>query len=222
MIELPVGGVEDSMEQVNYLKITLANSDNAVEQSILEKNPSYLLLCIRSAFSSRHTSDIAAIELCYQGVKRWKEYNVEGEFLDYARDETGKGAETIRRYAQIGKMMHEVVPPKYRDVLWCRPIRNMVALAQAVNEHGNFSEAEWHELSRCINGQEIRLKLDELLEKERKPTNRLTITLDRDGGLLAVRRNKREPIGMLRLEPENELVAEAVQRIIAAAGILEN
>lgn len=221
LIELPVNGAEDTPEVVAQLHKVLTVASITVTKSIQQNDPAYLLACIRGEFSARHVSDISAIELCYQGEKRWAEYNVEGEFIDYARDETGKGVETIKRYAAIGKMMHEFVPDKYRDTLWCRPIRNLIAIAQAVNEHGNFNDNEWHDLARCINGQEVRLKLEEILAKERKPTNRLTITLDRDGGLTAVKKNKREPIGMLRLEPGNELIAEAVQRIIASAGILE-
>lgn len=221
LIEMPLNGVEDAPEAIKELNHALAVADTAVANSIKAKSPKYILERIRGEFATRHKSDVSAIEMCYLTEKRWNEFGVGGEFLDYARDETGKGAETIRRYSHIGKMMNEFVPAKYRNTLWCRPIRNLVALAQAVNEHGNFTDDEWHILSRCINGQEVRLKLDEILEKERKPTNRLSITMDREGGLTAVKRNKREPIGMLRLEPENDLVAEAVQRIIASAGILE-
>lgn len=222
VIELPLGGIEDGPDRIEHLRGLLQIANTVVDNSIKARDARGLFKSIRNSFSTRHASDLQAIQLCYEANRRWKEMEFDGgDFLDYARDETGKGVETIRRYSQIGKMMNEVVPEKYRDTLWCRPIRNLVAIAQAVDKHGNFEEDEWHQLSRCVNGQEVRLKLDEFLAKERKPTNRLTILIDRDGGLAAVKKNKREPIGMLRLEPENELIAEAVQRIIAAAGILE-
>lgn len=221
VMEMPLENLHDAPDAIKHLENILTLADTIVENSIKANDPKGLFLSIRTSFSNRHISDVQAIQLCYRSEARWQEMKLEGDFLDYARDETGKGEETIRRYAKIGKMMNEFVPIKYQTTLWCRPIRNLVALAQAVSEHGNFSDEEWHQLSRCINGQEVRLRLDEILNHERKPTNRLTITLDRDGGLTAVKRNKREPIGMLRLEPGNELVAEAVQRVIASAGILE-
>lgn len=221
LIELPVNGANDAPTLVKDIGRVLTWADQVVAKGIEEQNPDYVLRLIGNVFDARHKSDISAIQLCYLTEEQWDKFKVDGEFQDYMRDATGKGLETIRRYAQIGRMLNKFVPEKYRMTLWCRPIRNLVALAQAVNEHGNFTDDEWHMLSRCINGQEVRLKLDEILEKERKPTNRLSITMDREGGLTAVKRNKREPIGMLRLEPENELVAEAVQRIIASSGILE-
>jgi hypothetical protein len=220
LIELPVNGSEDSPEVVHTLQKVLTIARMTVDSSVKNKDPQYLLSCIRGEFSARHTSDISAIELCYLGQKHWEEFGIDGEFLDYARDYVGKGVETIRRYSQIGKM-EEFVPIKWRGTLWCRPVRNLIAIAQAVNEHGNFSEDEWHALSRCVNGQEVRMRLEEILQKERKATNRLTITIDRDGGLTAVKRGKRASIGMLLLAPGNELIAEAVQRIISSAGILE-
>lgn len=221
IVELPVGSSQDTPEKVAHVAAILLIANSAIGNAVKRQHPEIALAYIKDTFNNRHISDISAIQACYETQRRWTEFNIDGNFIDYVETEIGKGAETIRRYAKIGKMLNEVTPEEFRQTLWCRPIRNLVAIAQAVDEHGDFTKDQWHKLAMCVNGQEVRMRLGEFLEKERKPTNRLVITMDRDGGLRASRRGKSEPIGMLVLDETNPLVAEAVQRIIASAGILE-
>jgi hypothetical protein len=220
LIEFPVSSSEDLPVKL-IVDTALKQANEAIASVIVSKRPDLALNYVKSAFASRHLNDIVAVQLCYETERRWKEFEIEGEFLEYIVPQVGKSVEVIRRYSKIGKMLNEVVPSKYRQTLWCRPIRNLIAIAQAVDEHGTFDDESWHRLARCVNGQEVRLCLDEILQKERKPTNRLVITMDNQGGLMAHRKNKSEPIGMLRLDETNPLVAEAIARIIASSGILE-
>lgn len=217
--------LEGRLDQPTSYKIEelLNKADAVLEKSFKQRNPDIAFHMIGQAAGAQQASIAVTAVACYKMRKFWASYQMEGDWRDYAEQRVGKSFDVLRRYADVGEVVEEKAPKDLRTLLWMRPYRNLIAIAQFCKKHGDIAPEKWKDLAQCVNGAEVREKLDGVREVvEKKPTNRLTLYIDRDGVLYAKKQNKKEPIGALRVDQiENQIVAEAVQRIITSSGILE-
>lgn len=168
-----------------------------------------------------------ALNLSGKGLA-WALYQIQKEFfpedqegfLETIFSRLGKAPDTIKRYLKAGDTIAYLNAECSADVrnLWLdRPVQDLIALAQARAEHGNFTARQIATLAKATDNSDLRKNIRALTGKEETESTAIMLELRKDGTLVAYQADKRVEIGYLG--SKDPIGKRAIARIIGRSHI---
>jgi hypothetical protein len=163
----------------------------------------------------------ALAKTLYLIKSNWSAYNIHDDPDDTIASTTGLHKSTIQRYTAVWGMKEDnLIPEEYVDEIMSKNIKSLIPIAQALDAGYDINDDEWKDLANTNDFSSINEKLRKIKGKEPR-SNSLSIYMDRDGGLKAFKIGTQKYIGWLNVDDEDEIVKQAIERLIKGGGILE-
>lgn len=224
-VELLEGGSLEQPIVLPNLTGVFRQVDSIVDYAVENASPDYALKYIGGLFKLRQITDEAAARAITRLSKRWASLGMTETFIDSAVRETGKQADTIRRYLLVGTMFDDMEAASMEMdlilALMGRPLQDQIAIAQAQQEHGKFKIKEFRRLAKAATTAEVRSTLRKLTGREAEdaeevPSKMLTIQVKANGNLEAWQNGKHTILGQLLVSPKDlkdPLRAKGISRL---------
>jgi len=156
----------------------------------------------------------------YTLEKRWE--TAWGDFAESVFVVPGYDVETCKRYAKVGRFLADVPRKPLKESFLERPISDLVAIAQARDEHGDFSLAQLQTLAGSSDNADLRKKLKQVTQRKERANGTLEIVLDSEGTLTAWQGGQGMAFGYLTPDlAANSLGQRARARLVKRARIQE-
>ena len=196
--------------------------DEVIEQSLIVGLPDAAIQYGWQLIAGGHLSGIKLCKLLYELTEMWPRFQTSDDIRDAVFKGMGVPPETYRKYEGVWRSIfaNENIDKRVREMMRNKPMRGLIGIAAAAR-NGEFNEEHWGALASAHDVGSMLAVRDQARHIERDNAGRLTITLQRDGRLVAHQNGEQEEVGYLAVGAGSELVQAAVRRIIDAAGIVE-
>ena len=199
----------------------LEKIEKMILDSIEEKDVHKALNICKQVYKIALLSGKALAQVLYLMKIHWNDFGIQDDFYDVMTSVTGLSKHTVQTYPEVHALQAEnKVPEAYREDIMKKNIRNLVPIAQALNAGYEIDDDEWEELVDAPDYSTINAKLREIKGKEPR-SHALILMMDRDGGLKAIKNEQQVYIGFVNISDENEVVQQAITRLIKGAGVLQ-
>lgn len=188
--------------------------------SITEKDAKKAIHICSQIVNILNLGGLALADSLYLIYSHWSEFEIHDDFFDTMSSSIGLHKHTVQTYVTVSKMYaQDKIPETYREDIKSKSIRSQVPIAQALDAGYEIENDEWEELVDAPDFSTINAKLRDIKGKEPR-SNALILMIDRDGGIKAMKSGKQVYIGWLNISDENEIVQQAIERLIKGGGIL--
>jgi len=165
---------------------------------------------------------IGLAKTLYQIKQNWENYDDVGDnFEETVADYAGIGISTVERYLRVWDMKEKrIVPEELEDEIFNRNIKEIIPIANAVDQGYEIEDDEWEDLANSPDYNSVSSVVRDIKGKPPRKSA-LQITLDREGNLYAMKAGEVAYIGFLSLDEENEVAQKAIARLISSGGIIK-
>jgi hypothetical protein len=198
----------------------LSQIERLIMESIAEKDLQKALHICKQIYGIAKLSGKALAKVLYLIKSHWGEFGLSDNFEDTLTSVTGLTRHTIQTYTAVWDVFESgKIPEQFSDIVMGKNIKLIVPIAQTLNAGYEIDDDDWEELSDASDFSTVSKKLREI--KGQPPrSNSLQIIMDRSGGLTAIKEDERRYVGWLNLDDQDDIVQQAIQRIIKGAGVL--
>jgi hypothetical protein len=166
-------------------------------------------------------SGLALAKAFYIIKVNWDKFKVSDNFYDTIASAMGLRSETVQRYVAVWEMHDKnKIPAEFADDILKKNIKMQIPIAQALNMGYEITNDEWRELRDASDFSEVNNKLREIKGKEPR-AHALTLMIDREGGIKALKNGEQKYVGWLNTSDEDEIVQQAIERLCKGGGILQ-
>ena len=164
---------------------------------------------------------LALAESLYMISSHWEELNVNDTFEDVISSKTGLHKFTVQRYVSVWSMYAQnKIPEEYREQIKQMNIKSQIPIALTLDAGYEINDSEWEELVDAGDFSTISKKVRDIKGKEPR-SHALMLVMDRDGGIKAIKQDKQVYVGWVNLSDDDEVVQQAISRIIKGSGVME-
>jgi len=201
----------------------LERIDDVIKEAIEQKNAYIALSACKSLLMIAKTSGLGLAKILYLISYNWSSFEIEDEFNDVVFEHLGMHKYTVSRYVRVWEMHQEdKIPKKYEQRILQRNIRDQIPIATAIKQGCEITDKQWEKLANAADFQEVsQIVREDIKGKERKK-GLLQIFIDDMGTIYATKEGKRRFVGTLQIKDNDEIVQQAIQRIISNTGIRES
>jgi hypothetical protein len=219
--------VSETSFRVNSETVTLLDAFNAVD-TVLERlnatnDDDECVATVRSFVGMHVISGSSLAKLLFGWQAWWVERGgLRDNFIDRCMISTGIGRTTIERYTQVWARLHveNIIPTEFRDEVQGRPLKDQIAIANALSQGYVIEDDDWKRLAQAANNSEILSIVREATGRPPRSTA-TTLFLERDGSINAWTPSGISFVGFLNVKEEaDEVVAKAIKRIIDGSGLI--
>lgn len=194
--------------------------DQIVDQSLVTKDPHVAFGAANTLKSWGRISGLVLAKLLYQIRENWASYDTDEEFVDMAEAEAGVDKQTARKYSDIWGNVILGCPDNLRDTFRSMTIEQLWLMTPAAKAE-ELEQEDWENLSKCETKAEVREIIRGIRGDVTSSRTKLTIVLKRDGTLWAYKGDDVVSFGFINPKLESTVGIAARDRIIRAAGLLE-
>lgn len=199
----------------------LEKIEGMILQSIQEHDHHKAIHICKQLIQITKLSGLALAKSLYLLKSNWDEFDLSDNFDDVMAGSIGLHKATIQRYTSVWKMYEtNLIPDKFEDAIMQKSMKTLIPIAQALDAGYEIDDEEWEELVDAPDFSVVNAKLREIKGKEPR-SNALILMMDREGGLKAIKNDEQVYIGFLNISDENEVVQQAITRLVKGSGILE-
>lgn len=197
--------------------------DEILTEAIKKKNAYIAMDACKSLIQVTKISGLGLAKILYFIHTHWEEFGIEDEFNDVVYEYIGLHKYTVSRYVQVWGMHQEnKIPEKFEKEILQRNIKDQIPIATAIKQGYVIEEEDWNKLANASDFQEVsQIVRQDIKGKERKKGT-LIIFIDRMGSIWATKEGMKKFVGSLEIRDEDEMVQQAVQRIISNSGMRES
>jgi len=201
----------------------LERVDALIKESIEKKNAYIALNACKSLLQVAKISGLGLAKILYLIYDNWEIYGVEDAFEDVVYEYIGLHKYTVNRYVRVWEM-HEnkKIPEKYEQRILQRNIKDQISIASAMKQGFAIADEQWDNLANAADYQEVAAIVREEIKKAEPKKGTLMLFMDDIGLIWATKEGIRKFVGSLEVKDEDEMVQQAIQRIISNAGIRES
>lgn len=193
-----------------------------IDDAVKKKNAYIALNACKSLVQISRTSGLGLAKILYLIYVNWEDFGIKDEFESVVYDYVGLHKYTVNKYIRVWGMHQEKrIPEKFEEKIIQRNIRDQIPIANALKQGYKINEKEWDKLANAPDFSEVSRIVREDIKHKPMSVDALRLYLDKNGTIYAYQNNQKEIVGALNIHNENEMVQQAVQRIINNSGILE-
>lgn len=221
-LALPIGGKLDQPTRAPELPKILDAVELVVKEAETKNKPEIAFQLVAQLDNIGALSGKAQ---AYTLFLMWRNLYAEDDdaFAEQMLHKTGKAADTLKKYLRAGEAiayLRDNVPADIREKMLDRPVGDLIAVGQAMREHGAFSPQQLQAIARQPDNATLRQEISRAVGKPAQNSNILTIRVRRDGTLIAYQGENYEEIGVLKANTEVGL--RAIARILSRSGITDD
>lgn len=197
--------------------------DDILKEAIEQKNAYIALNACKSLIQVTKISGLGLAKILYFIHTHWKEFGIEDEFNDVVYEYIGLHKYTVSRYVQVWGMHQEnKIPEKFEKEILQRNIKDQIPIATAIKQGYVIEEKDWNKLANASDFQEVSQIVREDIKGKERRKGTLQIFIDKMGAIWAKKEGIRKFVGSLEIRDEDEMVQQAIQRIISNSGMRES
>ena len=211
----------DQSIQTNDLSI-LERIDKILDKAVENKDAYIALNACKELVQVSKISGLGLAKMLYHIYAKWDEFGITDPFEEVVYEYIGLHKYTVQKYVKVWAMHQENrIPAKYEQDILQRNIKDQIPIANALVQGYKIEDEDWDKLVDASDFNEVAKIVREDIKKKEPSIDMLRLHIDNMGGLWATKAGIRKLIGALNIRDENEIVKQAVQRIINNCGILE-
>jgi len=192
-----------------------------ITDSIEEKDAQKALHVCYQIVKILKLGGLALAESLYMISSHWEELNVNDAFEDVVSAKTGLHKFTVQRYVSVWSMYaQDKIPEEYREQVRQMNIKSQIPIAQALDAGYEIDDEEWEELVDAGDFSGVNAKMRDIKGKEPR-SHALILMMDRDGGIKAIKKDEQRYVGWLNVDDKDEVVQQAISRLVKGGGVLE-
>lgn len=196
--------------------------DGIIKEAVEKKNAYIALNACKSLVTVSKMSGLGLAKILYSIYNKWDEFNIEDEFEDVVYEYVGLHKYTITKYLRVWAMHYEKkIPEKYEKDILQRNIMEQIPIANTLVKGYTIDDENWEKLSNAADFNEISKIVRQDIQGKEPSIDALRLYIDDMGGLWAYKAGDRKLVGALNVNDGNEIVKQAIQRIINNCGIME-
>jgi len=198
--------------------------DRVIKNALEQQDPEIAAAGLSQLTGMERVAGLAKAKLLFRLQESWKKFDLPGEdFKDFLMERSAISRETIDRYILVWKIYESgSVPKALVPKLMGRTMRDQIKIA-VIADRIPLKEKEWKAISNTVNEHELTELKHKLLNQAPRKSG-ITIRLRKNGDLEATD-NRRKPflIGYMKYQEKGSdpIIDKAIERIVRAAGILE-
>ena len=168
------------------------------------------------------TSGLGLAKILYYIYTDWEDFGIEDKFEDIVYEYVGLHKYTVHKYVRVWAMHQENrIPAKYEQEIMQRNIKEQIPIANALVQGYDINEDNWEKLSNASDFNEVARIVREDIKNKEPSIDALRLRLDNMGAIWAYKAGEKRLVGALNVKDADEIVKQAVQRIINNCGIME-
>jgi NDP-sugar pyrophosphorylase family protein len=200
----------------------LERVDKILGEAVKQKNAFIALNACRSLVQVAKTSGLGLAKILYMTYFHWDEFNIEDKFEDIVYEYVGLHKYTVSRYVRVWAMHQEKkIPAKFEQQILQRNINDQIPIATALVQGYKIQDDQWDRLANAADFQEISHIVRQDIKGKEPSVDALRLHIDRMGIIWAYRGAEKRIVGNLEVQEEDEIIKQAIQRIINNCGITE-
>lgn len=193
--------------------LILQRIDTAIQEA---DNVDDALLVVEQLIVISELSGLGLAKSLYEIKKR---FHVDD---DYIYERVGKHKNTVQNYIRIWKMFAEkLIPEEYFDDIQSRNIKDLVPIANAIEQGYEFTDKDWKDIVHAPNFNTVSKVIREQVKGEDGRINLLTIMLKPNGDIIGYKNGEQYYGGHLAMD-STEVVTQMRERIIKGGGLLQS
>lgn len=194
---------------------------DVISTGIQEKNIYIPLNSIKHLGTIIKLSGLMLAKFFYEVDKHWDEFEPDMD-KDNLHEYVGYHERTVQRYIRIWKMLtEEEIPEKPREILTQHNPKDLVPIAQLVEDGYILNNHEWEQLADAANFYEISAIVRKIRGVPPRK-NAIIMSLEKNGEIVAFTGDgDRYLVGYLRIDQEEDVVQKSIERIIRHSGIIK-
>jgi hypothetical protein len=168
------------------------------------------------------TSGIGLAKMLYHIYSKWDEFEINDAFEDIVYEYVGLHKYTVQKYVRVWAMHQEnKIPEKYEQDILQRNIKEQIPIANALVQGYKIDDDNWDKLVDASDFTEVAKIVREDIKGKEPSIDALRLRIDNMGAIWAYKAEKKRLVGALNIRDEDEIVKQAIQRIINNCGIME-
>lgn len=168
-----------------------------------------------------NTSGLAKAKLLHGAYAWWQKNKMDevqnDTFWDHIQVQDHQKKTYAKRLITVWEFQ-DSLPKELRH----RPVKDQIPVCQALRQDYDFSKKDWTDLVKSTTNGEV---LDIVRRVKGKPARKdsMQLKLERDGTINAWKGNRKHFVGFLNIKEaqKDEVVAQAIERILNNSGIME-
>ena len=187
-----------------------------------KKDPIIILDALRQIIQLSKVVGLALAKGFYIAKKYWSEFDCGEEFEDAVFEHTGKSKGTVERYIRVWTMFeNKEAPKKLEESLMQRNIKDLIPIANAIDQGYKIDESTWTELAHAPDYNTVSKIVMEKVKNSTRRKGQLTLMLKRDGTIVAHMSGQQENVAWVDLENGSDICQKSVNRLLDNAGVLK-
>lgn len=212
----------DQSIQTEDLSI-LDRIDSILDEAVKAKNAYIALNACKSLVRVAKTSGIGLAKMLYHIYAKWDEFEINDAFEDIVYEYVGLHKYTVQKYVRVWAMHQEnKIPEKYEQEILQRNIKEQIPIANALVQGYKIDDEHWDKLVGASDFTEVAKIVREDIKKKEPSIDALRLYLTKMGAIMAYKGGKTRMVGTLNIRDVDEIVKQAIQRIINNCGIMED
>jgi hypothetical protein len=197
--------------------------DKILNDAILHKNAYIALDACKALLQVAKISGLGLAKILYVIYSNWDVFEIEESFESIVYEYIGLHKYTVNRYVRVWGMHQEKqIPEQFEEKIMQRNIKDQIPIATALKQGYKIDSEQWGKLADAADFQEVsQIVREDIKGKERKKGT-LLMFLNADGSIWATKEGERIYVGSLQVHDKNELVQQAIQRIMDNTPIRES
>jgi hypothetical protein len=160
--------------------------------------------------------------MLYHIYSKWDEFEINDAFEDIVYEYVGLHKYTVQKYVRVWAMHQEnKIPEKYEQDILQRNIKEQIPIANALVQGYKIDDEHWDKLVDASDFTEVAKIVREDIKGKEPSIDALRLRIDNMGAIWAYKAEKKRLVGALNVRDEDEIVKQAIQRIINNCGIME-
>lgn len=196
--------------------------DKILAEAVKKKDAYIALNACKSLVMVSKTSGLGLAKILYNVYSLWDDFGIEDKFDDVVYEYIGLHKYTVQKYVKVWAMHQEKrIPAKYEQAILQRNIKDQIPIANALVQGYKIEDEDWDKIVDASDFNEVAKIVREDIKKKEPSIDMLRLHIGAMGDIWATKAGQRRLVGALNVRDEDEIVKQAVQRIINNCGILE-
>lgn len=159
----------------------------------------------------------------YTMYRRWNDFGISDEFIDYIYVRVGLHRHTVERYIKVARLLEESVPDDLRNAIENKGIQLLIPVAHAVSQGYDIEPSVWDRIASSTSYNEVKEVINRDVRHAQPREGALGLYVNRDGSILAYQGDQSPRfVGSLEVTDDDPVVQQAVERIVKNSGILRS